>query len=257
MKFSMKIQGLFTDYDGTLSPVNVKREESSIAEEVGKALYRIAGRVPVGVITTKDLSFIVPRTPFARAWCATGGLEIKLPSVTVLDPRITESTINSVALAADYAKKKMGNTAFIEEKRDSRGKVLAFCVDWRQSGNNAAVGSIANKIAAFCRERELEVTEYNGQPFLDVFPCSVDKGGALEKLKNNFGILSGVLYMGDSRTDNSAFRIADVSIGVIHDETAPDLECKYWLEFRGMAEFLSRLLDSGLIFSDDLPGIKE
>lgn len=257
MKFSMKIQGLFTDYDGTLSSVNVKREEASVAEEVGKALYRIAGRVPVGVITTKDLFFIVPRTPFARAWCATGGLEIKLPSVTVLDPRVTESTIASVALAADYAKKKMGNNAFIEEKRDSRGKVLAFCVDWRESENRAVAKGAATKIAIFCQEMGLEVIKYDGQPFLDVFPCPVDKGGALEKLKNNFGISSGVLYMGDSRTDNSAFRIADVSIGVIHDETAPDLECKYWLEFGDMAEFLNRLLDSGLIFSDDLPGIKE
>ena len=62
-----------------------------------------------------------------------------------------------------------------------------------------------------------------------------------------------VLYLGDSENDNPAFRRSDISIGVSSDKRLnPKLACKYSIEFKHLSIFLNRLLESGLIFSEDL-----
>jgi HAD superfamily hydrolase (TIGR01484 family) len=256
MGFTMRIEGLFSDYDGTLSPLNVSREDSKVPEEIGKALYRIAGRIPLGIISTKDASFIVPRTPFARAWCTVGGLEVKNLSATFLDDRITSTVFDRFAQALEYSRRQMNGCAVIEEKKDSLGVTLAFCVDWRSSPDRIAAQERINRVVTFCRENKLQVEIYGEQPFLDVFPCPVDKGTALTRLEEIFGINTGIIYMGDSRLDNAAFKIADVSIGIVHPETPPDLKSRYFLDFERLPDFLNGLLNNGLIFSDCLPGIR-
>lgn len=251
----MFIRGLFTDYDGTLSPINSEREASMLSAELMETLDHIASRIPVGVITTKDIHFIKPRTPFAHAWSAVGGLEINIPPIDLLDPRITGEKLRDMECALDYARREINREEFIEEKRNLHGRVLAFCIDWRRSLNTTLSRSCAEKVAAFCRRLGLMVVTYGTQPFMDFFPCPVNKGEALEKLKRIFRLSCGILYMGDSRTDNDAFRVADVSIGIIHPETPQDLECKYWLNFGDMAGFLGALLDNSLVFNESLLSI--
>jgi len=65
-----KVGALFTDYDGTISPINVSRSESRVPPEIMFMLNRIRERIPVAVITTKSLEFVVAKTPFACAWSA-------------------------------------------------------------------------------------------------------------------------------------------------------------------------------------------
>ncbi len=79
----MKVEGLFLDYDGTISPINVPRQESRVPQEIEATLYRIKQLIPVGIITTKDLSFILPRASFASVWCTIAGLEMKIGNTVV------------------------------------------------------------------------------------------------------------------------------------------------------------------------------
>mgnify|MGYP001557983949 CR=1 FL=1 len=250
----MKIQGLFLDYDGTISPLNVLRQEARAPEETQAVLQRIKELIPVCIITTKDLSFILPRTPFASAWCAIGGLEIKIGERVITDP-CARAALPYISLALAYARHCSDTLLFIEEKRDSTGQTIAFCVDWRQSQDPKEAESRASRVLASCQRPPLNVVKYERQPFFDVYPCRVDKGKALAELKRNLGMKSGVMYMGDSKMDNPAFKVADIGIGVSHEESAGDLICDYYVRFENVTSLLQRIMENNLVFYKDFPEI--
>jgi hydroxymethylpyrimidine pyrophosphatase-like HAD family hydrolase len=164
-----------------------------------------------------------------------------------------EEALPYLTLALQYVKQHIGGDIAVEEKRDSRGQTIAFCIDWRQAKNKRKAKIEAAQVMAYCKALPLETIKYEGQPFFDVYPCPIDKGKALEELKRNFGLSGGALYMGDSKVDNTAFKVSDISIGVIHGETMQDLDCNYWIRFEDVASFLHLLLSKQLNFSADLP----
>ncbi len=252
----VKVAGLFLDYDGTISPLDVPRQQSCVLPHLAVLLNLVQKSLPIGIITTKDLHFILARTSFARAWGAIGGLEMKTGSLLVKAKGV-EETLPHLRRALQYAWQNLCEDAVIEEKCDSSGQPLAFCVDWRQVKSGKEPRKMAANILAFCKMLPLEVVEYPpGQPYFDVYPCSIDKGKALKTLKEHLGLSSGVLYMGDSLTDNPAFKEANIGIGVSRNEKPPELDCDFWLKFEDVACFLGSLFKNQFLFSANLPGIK-
>ncbi len=252
MTAKTSVKALFTDYDGTLSPINVSRSESAVPHETAAILQEINQQIPVAIITTKDAQFIAERTTFARAWATLGGLEIKIGSVTTAPSCIKSKRLqieDALCLAKDIA----DNDLTIEVKRDSRGTPVAFSVDWRQTTNKAQAGVKADRIVAYCKTLSLDVTLYEGQPFLDVFPCPIDKGIALLSLKKKLGVHDGILYLGDSAPDNAAFEEADIAVGVLHLETPLDLTCDYFVKAEELNAFLRCLLDNAFCFDTEWP----
>lgn len=250
----MEVQGLFLDYDGTISPINAPREEARVSEEMQAILSQIKQLIPVGIITTKGMGFIVPRTPFASAWCAIAGLEMKIGERLIIDPRIQEA-MPRVELALEYAIESSDNLLFVEEKKVSTGQSVAFCLDWRHSRDLKEAEARAVKVLDYCQNLLLEVVTYEGQPFFDVYPCPVDKGKALAELKRNFNLESGVMYLGDSKVDNPAFKTADISIGVRHEESAGDLDCDYYVQFGEVVGLLRGIMGNNLVFDRRSPEI--
>lgn len=61
-----------------------------------------------------------------------------------------------------------------------------------------------------------------------------------------------LVYLGDSEVDNSAFQIAEVSIGVQHTRKMPKLSCKSVLGFFELERFLTDLLDTGFEFREHM-----
>ena len=107
------------------------------------------------------------------------------------------------------------------------------------------------------------IQTYTSHPFLDLYAVKCDKGLAFDYFfKRNTSNLTpsdsvkdtrNILYLGDSENDNPAFRRSDISIGVSSDKRLnPKLACKYKIEFKHLSIFLNRLLENGLIFSEDL-----
>ncbi len=241
------IKALFTDYDGTLSPINVSRSESAVPPKNLAALKKISKQIPVAIITTKDLEFVAKRTPFACAWATLGGLEITFNRVTTRAPCLENKRLQ-VNDVLGYAKDLAGSDLTIEEKRDSEGTAVAFSVDWRQTENKAQASAKAAQIAAYCKTLSLSLTLYEGQPFFDVFPCSIDKGAALLSLKKKLGLQDGVLYLGDSAADNAAFEEADIAVGVVHSETPRNLTCDYFVKAETLNAFLESILGNDSCF---------
>jgi HAD superfamily hydrolase (TIGR01484 family) len=249
-----QLQAVFLDYDGTISSLNVLKSESMVSSENMAVLYQISRRIPVVVITTKDLSFVTKRTPFAYAWAGLGGLEIKVGDMITRASCLKKMAMY-LATTLEYAEGLLNDDLIIEEKRDSSGATVAFSVDWRQAKNRCKAEEKALKIISYCEKQSVVTIKYEGQPFFDVFPCPISKGKALMKLKQKLGLRNGILYMGDSSVDNAAFKVADIAVGVIHEETLDNLICDYFVKFKDVATFLKGLLKNGFHFSPKLPKI--
>jgi len=253
----MSVKCLSSDYDGTISPLDVSRVESRVPLETRVMLGQIGRFLPISIITMKDLAFVMPRTPFASAWSAIGGLEMRIGK-RVLKRECLEHRLPSVSLAFNYAKSHITNAGVeIEEKLDSEGRTVAFCVDWRQAKDSKTAKQEAERVATYCKALKLEVIRYETQPFYDVYPVPPDKGWALQETLNELAVKNGVLYLGDSEVDNAAFKTSSVSLGVIHNETPLEtLDCDYLVEFACVPDFLNALLANNLLFSSDFPMIK-
>ena len=105
--------------------------------------------------------------------------------------------------------------------------------------------------------QSLFIQEYSTHPFIDLYVTKVNKGDAFEFVISNLSEMSNIsrkiIYLGDSENDNSAFRKAAISIGVISDNRLnPRLDCTYFIEFENLSTFLRRLIDNGFNFSESL-----
>lgn len=253
----MKIECLSSDYDGTISPLKVPRNESHVPMETRVMLQRIGRLLPISIFTMKDLGFVMARTPFAHTWSAMGGLETRIGKRN-LERKSLELRLSSIACAIDYARSHFTTPGVeIEEKQDSEGRAVAFCVDWRRAKDPNTAKLQAETVANYCKALKLRLLRYENQPFYDVYPVFPDKGRALKETLSELAVRSGVLYLGDSKMDNSAFKASNISVGVIHDETPLKLlECDYLVRFENVPSFLKTLLENNLQFSSDFPMIE-
>lgn len=105
----------------------------------------------------------------------------------------------------------------------------------------------------------LFIQKYSTHPFIDIYSTICSKEIAYDNLyriiesHNNKLDSKNILYLGDSENDNSAFRKADISIGIKSDERLnPKLDCQYTINFNQLPKFLMNLLKNDFKFSEKL-----
>jgi len=99
---------------------------------------------------------------------------------------------------------------------------------------------------------DLFVQTYSDHPFIDIFSMRLDKGQAIDAIFNllNLSKEQKVLYLGDSENDNSAFRKADLSIGIRSDERLKTkLDSDYLIQFNELRPFLQKLYAEDFVFN--------
>jgi trehalose-6-phosphatase len=242
MSLTMKVTALFSDYDGTLAPDDVPRELSRPRNDVMDALLSVSRLAPLLIVTSKDCKFAADRVPFASGWACVCGAELH----TADGWRRVARVGRGIELALGSIRQMLNEPVVVEEKRGCRGELLGFSVDFRGAGGGNVpeleeVVSIASR-SAF-------VVRMPSSPYVDFFASRPDKGKAVRRLKRRLGIEGGVLYMGDSPLDNSAFREADISVCVTHGQPTGGVEAEYSVELVDVAPFLLSLVRSGMNFS--------
>ena len=250
----MKISAVFSDYDGTLSQLESRREDAVLSPILRRLLSKVSKHITLGIVSTKDLSFIRERVPFAHGISASCGLEMQVGERIFLDDRVRESNQVLEKTYQEVLKKilQARDNLVIERKEAEDEHLIGFCIDWRLARNWDEAKRIAAPLLDYSRKQGLHIVESDVSPFANIFPMKIDKGEAFAKLKKELGVTGSVMYLGDSEADDPAFQLAEVSVGVKHRRIMPKLQCKYRVEFFELENLLTRLIDANFDFQENI-----
>jgi len=250
----VKISAVFSDFDGTLSQLESRREDAALSPILRRLLTKLSKHITLGIVTTKDLSFIRERIPFAHGISASCGLEMQVGEKIYLDERVRAPNEPLEKAYQEVLKKilQARDNLALERKESEDEHLIGFCIDWRLARNWEEAKRIAAPLLDNSRKQGLYVVESDVSPFANVFPIKIDKGEAFANLKRELGVTGSIMYLGDSEADDPAFQLAEVSVGVKHRRIMPKLQCKYRVEFFELENLLTELIDSDFEFNEKM-----
>ncbi len=253
----LQIDAIFSDYDGTLSPFAVNRDNALVPRPLYKTLSIVSKKIPFCIITTKTVNYIQDKIEFCKGVAGIGGLEISI-GAKMIYPSVSSHTRKSILTVFDFARSVMHDMkdVLLEEKKTAGGELLGFTVDWRLSKNWDSYKEVVRPLIQKSKRDGLFVLTYRDHPFFDVYVKKPDKGKALIKLKKELRINGNILYLGDSENDSTAFEKSGVSIGITREEVKPLLNCEYLLPYDNLNAALRTLVKNNMIFDPVLLNLK-
>jgi haloacid dehalogenase-like hydrolase len=238
------------DYDGTIAPLGVPRNESRVFKKVEAELERAVKQIPVCIVTAKDFDFVYPRSRFATGWACVSGLDVRVAD----GRRSTAKRLRKLDRALRLAESCERKGTYTELKRGPSGELLAVAVDWSTVPELGP--SIIRDLRRLTRSGFAVVHERLAT-FADIYAALPDKGRAAKHLCRLLQVESRMMFIGDSALDNSAFQEAGVSVGVAHGQPMAELKCEFVVDQASLAGFLRSLTDHRMEFDPSLPGVRK
>jgi trehalose 6-phosphate phosphatase len=195
------------DFDGTLAPIVPHPEDAALPAATRAVLAALAGRpdTRVALISGRSLSDVRRRVGLdAVFYAGNHGLEIEGPGVHRVHAE-AEAAIDRLGQLAAALEREVGamDGVIVEDKG------LTLSVHFRLVRDPAAGQAVADAVEQACA-RVPQVRLSHGKKVVEIRP-DVDwhKGRALQFLRAELlaGIAAPVLFIGDDRTDEDAFRV--------------------------------------------------
>lgn len=194
------------DVDGTLAPIAPTPSEAAVPDETLRLVSELAARpsVHVAIVSGRAAGDARRLVDVSGVWfIGNHGFEVVAPSGEfIVDDRVAPFLGRMTQAAARLA--PLGQSVrglFVEDKR------FTLSVHYRLV-DRGAVPAIRRAVEDVAHDLELRTIE--GKELVEVRPpLDVDKGTAVVALAHSLGALGGgasVLYAGDDRTDEDAFR---------------------------------------------------
>jgi HAD superfamily hydrolase (TIGR01484 family) len=271
-----KVFAIISDYDGTLCPTSNIRAEgrNRIPKELEGQLMQISRRIPVCILSSKDYQFLHDKVPFANVISCILGIEtvvvdrdetsritnIRACHLLLDDSKLLESNDHSLNHLAEDVASRFPEIE-IERKFTLDGFLAGITLDWRNQKDwmkySTSLPAYIKDVLLYephCFSPTLHLQTYKSHPFVDVYTVECNKGFGfdciIEELKYHRG-MGDILYLGDSENDNTAFRKAGFSVGIVSDPRLnSDLECEFVIDYNQLANFLGLLMDNDFVVSE-------
>lgn len=234
--------GLFTDLDGTLTPIFDDPRETVVEPEIRETLSVLAERLElVAVVSGREVIYLRGLVGLGGVtYVGNHGLEVWRAGSDTVDahavtvPGLQDEVVREVAL--------LGVGGLYVE-----GKGMLVSVHYRNTVEpDLARSLVLAMMRPFAEARGLRVKE--GKMVVELAPdVDVNKGTEVEELAREAG-LKGAIVLGDDVTDCDAFDavhsltdrdgFCGAAVAVVDGETPADviLMADYWLDGRGEVE---------------------
>jgi trehalose 6-phosphate phosphatase len=224
---SDKRLAIFLDYDGTLTPIVSRPEDASLSESMRQTLRSLAARLPVAILSGRDLDDVRGRVHvdgivYAGSHgfdiAAAGGLRRELGAayLPVLDAAEAElrEAIDDIAGAQ------------LERKH------FSVAAHYRNVNENEEFGVAQAVEAVATKHRELR--KIDGKKVYELLPdVDWNKGKAVLWLLETLELERGKafpIFIGDDRTDEDAFSaLKERGAGILVSEQPQVTAANYWL----------------------------
>jgi trehalose-phosphatase len=197
-------RALLLDYDGTLAPFRVERDQASVHPDFRDALEGIcrSGRTRLVVISGRALSDLIPLLrldPLPELW-GSHGWEHRLPDGQYQVPELAAGLQAALEAARQWA-----HSAGLNGRCES--KPTGIALHWRGLDEGQVEDLRRRGRAAWeplTHGLELDLREFDGGIELRV--AGRDKGYAVAQVLRELPAESVIAYAGDDYTDEDAFK---------------------------------------------------
>ncbi len=233
---------LFLDYDGTLTPIVDRPELAVLTESTRGVLRELARRIPVAVISGRDLNDIRRLVGIEGIhYAGSHGFEIQGPDGQPLDAELAAAHLSALDRAEEELRRRLEGVpgVLLERKRYTLAVHYRLVEPGRYREIETAVAAVAAASPELRRTEGKKVFEL--RPALDW-----DKGKALKRLAAVLGLRRTSdfpIFIGDDRTDEDAFReMRDWGVGILVRDADVPTWAQFALDSPGeVTEFLHRL----------------
>jgi trehalose 6-phosphate phosphatase len=197
------VSALLLDYDGTLAPFCLNRQQALPYPGVTALLQEIIanGRTRVVIITGRSASEVIPLLtvhPSPEIW-GCHGLERLRPDGTCETPRVEEPTLRALGDADRWLKRQ-------ELHNRAEFKTGAVAIHWRGLDDAMAAETRGRVLLGWfpiAQSTPMELLEFDGG--IEMRMPGLDKGDAIRIILEEIGPQVPVAYLGDDITDERAF----------------------------------------------------
>lgn len=218
---------VFIDYDGTLTPIVSRPEEAWLSESMRQTLRTLAARLPVAILTGRDLDDVRGRVHVdGIVYAGSHGFDIA--GAGGLRRELGAAFLPVLDTAEAELREALDDIAGAQLER----KHFSVAAHYRNVNESDASG-VAQAVDAVARKHR-ELRKINGKKVYELLPdIDWNKGRAVLWLLETLELEGGEafpIFIGDDRTDEDAFSaLKERGAGILVSEQPQVTAANYWL----------------------------